>query len=56
MTMTESLTELEVEIYKQAYSRGQADAKADFLSHIDAVVKLYPAFTYSMIEALKKIP
>jgi len=55
MTMTESLTELEVEIYKQAYSRGQADAKADFLSHIDSVVKKYPAMTYSMIKELKDI-
>lgn len=31
------------------------EQKADFLSHIDSVVEKYPAFTVSMIKALKEI-
>ena len=37
------------------YDTAQAIAKADFLSHIDSVVKKYPAMTYSMIKELKDI-
>lgn len=32
-----------------------AEQKANFLSHIDSVVKKYPAMTYSMIKELKDI-
>lgn len=57
---TKPLTEQEKETYYlqgfEAGSKiGRMATKKDFLSHIDAVVKLYPAFTVSMIKALKEI-
>lgn len=52
---TKPLTELEITIAEQAYLSGKADAKKAFLSHIDSVVKKYPAMTYSMIKELKDI-
>lgn len=52
---TKPLTELEIAIYDQGLEAGRIIAKADFLSHIDSVVKKYPAMTYSMIKELKDI-
>lgn len=42
-------------IHEETYKQGKADAKKDFLSHIDSVVKKYPAMTYSMIKELKDL-